>query len=77
MRRAQVLLKADVDGPGWTDQKIAEAFSCRTRTVEKIRQRFVLQGYEQTMDRKSSPAIPTNKLLRGYRTTTVESWKAK
>ena len=28
-RRAQVLLKADADGPGWTDSKIAEAFSCR------------------------------------------------
>ncbi len=77
VRRAQVLLKADVNGPAWTDQKIAEAFSCRTRTFEKIRQRFVLQGFEQTLDRKSSPAIPTNKLLRGYRTTTVESWKAK
>ena len=37
VRRAQVLLKADVNGPAWTDQKIAEAFSCRTITVEKFR----------------------------------------
>jgi hypothetical protein len=25
VRRAQVLLKADADGPGWTDAKIADA----------------------------------------------------
>ena len=27
VRRAQVLLKADADGPNWTDKKIAESFS--------------------------------------------------
>ena len=37
VRRAQVLLKADADGPNWTDERIAEAFSCRVRTVEQIR----------------------------------------
>jgi hypothetical protein len=36
VRRAQVLLKADADGPDWTDQKIADAFGCRTQTVENI-----------------------------------------
>ena len=46
VRRAQVLLKADADGPGWTDAKIAEAFGCRTKTVENIRERFVTQGFE-------------------------------
>lgn len=28
-RRAQILLKADADGPGWPDIRIAEAFNCR------------------------------------------------
>ena len=37
VRRAQVLLKADADGPAWTDERIADAFSCRTKTVENIR----------------------------------------
>jgi hypothetical protein len=37
VRRAQILLKADADGPNWTDARIAEAFSCRTKTVENIR----------------------------------------
>jgi hypothetical protein len=65
VRRAQVLLKANLAGPAWTDQKIAEAFSCRVRTVEKIRQRFVQQGFEQALDRQPSLAIPANKLLNG------------
>jgi Homeodomain-like domain len=43
-RRAQILLKADADGPGWTDARIAEAFGCRTQTVENIRERFVVEG---------------------------------
>ena len=30
VRRAQILIKSDVDGPAWTDKQIAEAFSCRT-----------------------------------------------
>ncbi len=46
VRRAQVLLKSDADGPDWTDAKIAEAFGCRTQTVENIRERFVTQGFE-------------------------------
>jgi len=37
VRRAQILLKADADGPDWTDAKVAEAFGCRTQTVENIR----------------------------------------
>ena len=47
VRRAQVLLKADADGPNWTDERIAEAFGCRTRTVERLRQRLVEQAGEE------------------------------
>src|SRR5580704_4157730 len=32
VRRAQVLLKADANGPNWTDERIAAAFSCRVQT---------------------------------------------
>ena len=49
VRRAQILLKADADDPNWTDRKIAEAFSCRTKTVENIRQKFVTEGFELKM----------------------------
>lgn len=65
VRRAQILLKADADGPAWTDAEIAEAFSCRTKTVENIRQRFVELGFEQTLERKKPQTPPANKLLDG------------
>src|SRR5437016_8847127 len=49
VRRAQVLLKADADGPAWTDKQIAAAFDCRTKTVENIRQRLVTEGFKATL----------------------------
>ena len=52
VRRAQILLQADADGPAWTDQQIADAVPCRTKTVENIRQRCVLDGFEQALERK-------------------------
>jgi hypothetical protein len=51
-RRAQVLLKADADGPNWTDAQIAEAFDCRVRTVELIRERLVCDGFEAVLQGK-------------------------
>ncbi len=65
VRRAQLLLKADADGPSWTDVRIADAFSCRTKTVENVRQRFVELGFEQTLNRKQSPTAGAKKLLDG------------
>lgn len=65
VRRAQVLLKADADGPAWTDRQIAEAFSCRTKTVENIRQRLVQEGFEAALERKKRETPPTEKLLDG------------
>ncbi len=65
VRRAQILLKADADGPNWTDERIAEAFSCRTRTVEKIRQRLVERGFEETLHRVERAQPPVEKLLTG------------
>ena len=65
VRRAQILLKADADGPNWTDARIAEAFSCRTRTVEMIRQRLVERGFEETLHRLERAQPPVEKLLTG------------
>lgn len=64
VRRAQVLVKADADGPDWTDAKIAEAFGCRTQTVENIRERFVTKGFETTLDGET-PLKRREKLLDG------------
>ncbi len=65
VRRAQVLLKADADGSNWTDKKIAEAFFCRTKTVENIRQRLVTDGFEITLNGKQRDTPPRQKLLDG------------
>jgi len=65
VRRAQVLLKADADGPGWTDARVAEAFGCRTKTVENIRERFVTGGFQITLDGHPRLKPPCPKLLDG------------
>lgn len=65
VRRAQILLKADADGPKWTDHRIAEAFSGSTKAVENIRQRLVLQGFETTLDGKKRATPPRQKRLDG------------
>lgn len=65
VRRAQILLKADVDGPAWTDARIAEAFGCRIKTVENIRQRLVERGFEETLEGKLRAQPATEKLLDG------------
>ena len=65
VRRAQILLKADADGPNWTDQQIADAFNCRTKTVENIRQRLVTQGFAAALDKKQPESPPRAKRLDG------------
>jgi hypothetical protein len=65
VRRAQMLLKADAAGPAWTDQQIAEAFESRTRTIEKLRERFVTTGFDQTLHGKQREQPATEKILGG------------
>lgn len=65
VRRANILLKADVDGPNWADAKIAEALSCRTQTVENIRRRLVTEGLDAVLNRKKRETPPTPKILDG------------
>lgn len=65
VKRAQMLLKADADGPDWTDAKIAEAFNCRPRTVEKLRERLVVDGFELALNGKKRETPPTPPKLDG------------
>ena len=65
LRRATILLKADTDGPAWSDTKISEAFGCRRQTVENVRQALVLEGFEGALVRKKRTMPPTPKLLDG------------
>ena len=65
VRRAQILLKADVDGPGWSDAKIAEAFGCRTQTIEHLRKRLVTEGVDPALDGKKRQTPPNPPRLDG------------
>lgn len=65
VRRAQILLKADADGPGWPDQQIADAFGCRRQTVENVRRNLCERGFEQTLNGVKRQDPPTPKLLDG------------
>ena len=65
VRRANILLKADVDGPNWSDTKIAEALSCRTRTIENVRRRLVAEGLDAVLNRKERETPPRPKILDG------------
>lgn len=64
VRRARILLKADADGPNWTDAKIAEAFDCRTRSVESLRERLVTEGFEVALHGKPKSRV-RSKVLDG------------
>jgi hypothetical protein len=57
-------LKADADGPGWSDARIAEAFDCRTQTVENVRESLVTEGFETTLAGKPKSRV-RRKVLDG------------
>ncbi len=63
-RRARILLKADVNGPGWTDARIAEAFDCATQTVENVRESLVVNGFEIALQGKPKSRV-RRKVLDG------------
>jgi hypothetical protein len=65
VRRAQILLKADADGPAWADQVIADAFGCRRQTVENVRRNLCERGLEQTLNGVKRKEPPVAKLLDG------------
>jgi transposase len=53
LKRAQILLKADADGPeNWSDTRIGQAFGCSFMTARRVRQQFVAEGLDATLHRK-------------------------
>ena len=64
-RRAQMLLKADADGPGWPDVRIADAFNCRAPTIENLRKRLATESFELALDGKKRQEPPTPCKLDG------------
>jgi hypothetical protein len=65
VKRAQMLLKADADGPAWPEVKLAEAYDCRVQTGETVRQRWVTEGFAGALERTKRATAPTPPKLDG------------
>jgi len=65
VRRANILLKADADGPNWKDQDIADAFLCSRQCVEGVRTRLVTEGFDIALHGKKRETPPRAKCLDG------------
>lgn len=57
---ARILLKADCgpDGPAWPDHAIRDALDVSLPTIQRVRQRLVLDGFDAALQRKRPPARP-------------------
>jgi len=60
LERARILLKADAEGPHWTDPTSAEAVETSLSTVHRVRQAFVEEGLAAALARKK----PTGRQYR-------------
>ena len=61
---ARILLKADENGPAWTDERIADAFEVSVATIARERQRFCEEGLEIALLPKN-PGRPRRRVLDG------------
>jgi hypothetical protein len=64
LQRAQALLKCDQGpaGPGWTDERVAEAHGWTTRSLESWRKQAVERGPLSLLERKPRAAAARAKL---------------
>ena len=54
LTHARILLKADQssEGPGWVDEKVAEAVETSQPTVARVRKQYVQEGLEAALNRR-------------------------
>src|SRR3954454_8792245 len=64
LAHARELLEADASegGPDWTDTRIAEAVRVCVRTIERVRKRFVEEGWEASLLPRPSARVYARKL---------------
>ena len=55
LTHARILLKADAPphGPGWVDERIAEAVEVSQPTVARVRRQYVEEGVEAALNRRA------------------------
>lgn len=65
LTHARILLLADTDRGGETDEAIVDALGCSPRTVSRVRQEFVTRGLEAAVARRLQPARPDKVKIKG------------
>ena len=67
LTHARILLKADAsdDGLHWPDWKIADALEVHVSMIERVRQRFVEEGFDAALERKKRLTPPRPAKLDG------------
>ena len=63
--RALLLCDAGPDGPAWAVADVAAALGVTSRTIEHLKQRFVEEGIETALERKSSEKPPREFVFDG------------
>lgn len=64
LARARMLLKSDqgLEGPGWVDVRVADAVETSQPTVARVRQEYVEEGLEATLNRRAPNRVYQRKL---------------
>ncbi len=59
LTRARILLKIDAGtyGPAWSEDEVVDALDCSSSTVYRVRERFVLEGFEPALEHKRSDRV--------------------
>jgi transposase len=63
--RALLLCNAGPDGPAWAVADVAEALGVTSRTIEHLKRRFVEEGLEAALERKSRENPPREVIFDG------------
>jgi hypothetical protein len=71
VNRALALLHADANGPDWTNEQIAQRTGLTTRSITNLRQQFVTEGFEVTLERQKRRLPPVPPKLDGLQEAQV------
>jgi len=63
--RALLLCDAGPEGPAWTVADVADALGVTSRTIEHLKKRFVEEGIEAALERKSRENPPREVIFDG------------
>lgn len=65
LTHARILLLADTCGPEKTDQEITAALGVGLATINRVRHRFVTEGFEAALNHRPQPPRPDKVRIKG------------